>query len=137
MNLLNLSHDELHAEISARLHDIGAYPEPPPGSQSRYIRFHDKRMGSLRIADHHQRDRYNYTWNVWTDGEERPFKQERKGLLTFHVPSTEAGLNLLERELRARYQRLQYGLPKNGPSAVGPVEIHNLRGPKEDAQWRL
>lgn len=35
-----------------------------------YIKFRDVRLGSIRIADHKGRDRYSYTYEIFTDEED-------------------------------------------------------------------
>lgn len=110
---LNLSPEEIQTELMARLHDLGVYATDAPMSSSRYIRFADKSMGSLRVADHPGRDRYNYTWNVWLNDKPRPFVQTRRGINTFHVSATEEGLERLERAIRTRSRRIAQGLPRD------------------------
>lgn len=43
-----------------------AYP-----SNSIYIKFKDRRLGSIRISDHEGRSRYSYRWNLRSDIESK------------------------------------------------------------------
>lgn len=46
---------------------LGAYIWHKATTKSCYIRFEDSRLGSIRIADHNGREKYQYKFNVRTD----------------------------------------------------------------------
>lgn len=50
---------------------IKAYIWHKANAGSVYIRFEDNRMGSIRIANHKERDRYKYKFNIRTDGKHK------------------------------------------------------------------
>lgn len=105
-----VSPDEIVAELTARMFDLGIYVYHRALGSSRYLKFSDPKMGSIRVADHRQRERYNYTWNVWLDEVERPFRSIRKGIPVFHVGAEEEDLDQLEEAIRTRYRRLKTGV---------------------------
>jgi hypothetical protein len=57
--------DELKDILLDRLADIGAWLyNSAATTNSHYLKFHDRRVGSLTIRDHPGRKKYHYKWNL-------------------------------------------------------------------------
>jgi len=54
-------------------------------SGSIYAEFEDRRMGKVRIGDHHERSRYGYRWQLRTDIKDY-YDENIKGHLQFFYP---------------------------------------------------
>jgi hypothetical protein len=58
-------------QVLRRLKALGANLYHVSKYDSIYIRFRNKRLRSLRIADHNGREKYKYKWNLVLHGETR------------------------------------------------------------------
>lgn len=62
--------DEVFVETMSRLKDAKLKPylyNKAKNTNSKYIKFRDSRLGSLRISDHVGRSKYSYRWQIRTD----------------------------------------------------------------------
>ena len=53
--------------VLSELKPLGAYIFHKAKTDSVYVKFEDKRIGSLRIGDHDGREKYKYRWNLRSD----------------------------------------------------------------------
>lgn len=99
----------LYERLCAELADVGAYGYHEALTGSRYIRFEDSRIGSIRIADHNGRPRYAYRWNLWVGIEPEQFKTRRRAHVMYHFAEDEVD-DLIFAIRKAH--RLRYWKPK-------------------------
>lgn len=101
----------------AKEHGLGAYIYHIATTGSIYIRFNDDRMGSIRIGDHRNIDKYKYRYNVRFDFNKIKITKEDGKWRHFYPPSE---INKLIEELVKRNQiiktwagqpKYHYGVP--------------------------
>lgn len=54
-----------------------------------YIKFEDKRIGSLRIGDHQGRQKYRYRWNLWVGSMDLAYAENDRGVRRWHYSAVD------------------------------------------------
>lgn len=62
----NMNELQINRMLYKRLEEYGAINWHKSRGHSFYIKFRDVRLGSIRIASHKGRDRYRYTYEIYT-----------------------------------------------------------------------
>jgi len=99
----------LYRLLCTELADVGGYGHYEAQTGSRYIRFQDPRVGSIRIGDHRGRPRYKFRWNLWV-GVEPPERKVVHGRhVTYHFAEDE--VEKLMKAIRVAH-KVRYWKPK-------------------------
>jgi len=99
----------LYERLCTELADVGGYGYYEAQTGSRYIRFTDPRVGSIRIGDHQGRPRYRYRWNLWV-GVEPPTRKTMQGRhIMYHFAEDE--VDQLVKAIRVAY-KVRHWKPK-------------------------
>lgn len=113
--------DELKDYMLVALEELGAWVYVSAvTTNSHYIKFRDRRLGSLTVRDHPGRKKYHYKWNLMIayegekiikkDGITRYFYTEKQILqLINHIRSYAAYMNRLGPELEWSKKRRKRG----------------------------